>query len=330
MANKTVNDKQLTIVWHVDDLKVSHVDKKVVDNFIKWLRDTYENNIGTVKVKRGKKFDYLGMTLDFSKPDKVKIDMREYVKKMIDDFPNLKKGKAKTPAANHLFNVREDVKKLSEKDAIIFHNLTARGLFLSKRARPDIQTAIAFLSTRVINPDEDDWKKLQRLILYLQGTKEMVLTLSADKAWIFKWYVDAAYAVHPDMKGHTGGMLTLGKGATLSGSVKQKMNAKSSTEAELIGCDDFMGHIIWTNYFLESQGYKSNDTILFQDNKSAILLEKNGKASSSKRTRHINIRYFFIKDRIENNELKVKYCPTDQMIADFFSKAVQGKNFFNF
>ena len=120
------------------------------------------------------------------------------------------------------------------------------------------------------------------------------------------------------------------KGFGYNTSTKQKINTKSSTEAELVGCDDVIGQIIWTNYFLEWQGYECNNTILYQDNKSAILLAKNGKFSSGKRTKHINIRYFFITDRIENGELEVQYCPTDNMVADFFSKPLQGSKFTEF
>ena len=69
---------------------------------------------------------------------------------------------------------------------------------------------------------------------------------------------------------------------------------------------------------------------MYQDNKSAILLEKNGKKSSGRRTRHINIRYFFIADRVKRGELKIEYCSTDDMPADFFTKPLQGKNFFQF
>jgi hypothetical protein len=88
--------------------------------------------------------------------------------------------------------------------------------------------------------------------------------------------------------------------------------------------------LLWTTYFLDAQGYRSNETILFQDNQSAILLEKNGTKSSSKQTKHINIRYFLIADRINNRELSVKYCPTGEMIADFFTKPLQGKLFLKF
>ena len=79
------------------------------------------------------------------------------------------------------------------------------------------------------------------------------------------------------------------KGSIISTSIKQKMNTKRSTETELIAADKLMPHILWTNYFLNWQGYIAKEIILYQDNKSAILLEKNGKKSSSKRTKHIAI-----------------------------------------
>ena len=331
VANKMINGKQCTVVWHVDDLKISHVDAKENDKFVQWLREMYEDElIGAVKVNRGKVHDYLGMKLDFSTPGEVKLDMKEYVKSMIEFFPEERKNTATTPAALHLFEVREDVKVLEEEDAMKFHTMVAKGLFLCKRARPDIQTTIAFLTTRVKQPDQDDWKKLRRLIDYLRGTADLVLTLEADNTNVVKWYVDVAYAVHPDMRSQTGGSMTMGKGFGYNTSTKQKINTKSSTEAELVGCDDVIGQIIWTNYFLEWQGYECNNTILYQDNKSTILLAKNGKFSSGKRTKHINIRYFFITDRIENGELEVQYCPTDNMVADFFSKPLQGSKFTEF
>ncbi len=201
-------------------------------------------------------------------------------------------------------------------------------MFLCKRARPDLQPTIPFLCTRVKEPDIDDWKKLLRMLKYLQQTIDMELTLEAEEGdkIICKWYPDAAFAVHKDMKSHTGAVLTLGKGAVNTISAKQKLNTRSSTEAELIGADEIVPQALWTRNFLEHQGYLS-DTTIFQDNTSAILLEKNGKESSSKRTRHFNIRHFFIKDCIDKELLKVEYCPTDDMIGDYPSKPLQGRKF---
>jgi hypothetical protein len=110
-------------------------------------------------------------------------------------------------------------------------------------------------------------------------------------------------------------------------SKKQKLNTTSSTEAEIVGVHDAMSQIIWFRHFIMAQEVKISRNILFQDNRSAILLHKNGTSSSSKNTRHINIRYFFIKDRIKSGELEVQFCPSNEMIADFFTKPLQGKQF---
>ena len=91
-----------------------------------------------------------------------------------------------------------------------------------------------------------------------------------------------------------------------------------------------MSLILWTRYFLEAQGYGVDDAIIYQDNKSAILLEQNGRASSTRRTRHLNIRYFFVTDRIHKNEVQVQYCPSHNMLADYFTKPLQGAAFRKF
>ena len=148
---------------------------------------------------------------------------------------------------------------------------------------------------------------------------------------VLKWWVDAAFAVHPNMRGHSRGGLSMGRGFPIVGSTKQKLNTRSSTEREVVGTDDFMPLICWTRYFIEAQGYKVKENLLYQDNRSFILLEKNGKASSSKRTKHINIRFFFITDRIKQGELAVDWCPTgDDMIGDFATKPTQGALFRRF
>ena len=155
----------------------------------------------------------------------------------------------------------------------------------------------------------------------------MPLTLEAEDPVTLRWWVDASYAVHSDMKGHTGGSLSLGRGGVYNTSSRQKLVSRSSTEAELVGVHDVMPQIIWTRYFLQSQGLKVPESVLYQDNKSAILLEQNGRQSSGKRTRHINIRYFFIKDRVGAGELRIEYCPTSEMVGDFFTKPLQGTPF---
>jgi hypothetical protein len=165
---------------------------------------------------------------------------------------------------------------------------------------------------------------------YCNGTRNDKLVLSTDDLHVIKWYVDAAFAVHPDLKSHTGAIMSYGGGAAQSISRKQKLNTRSSTEAELVGADDVAIMIMWTKLFMEAQGYNIEKNILYQDNKSTILLENNGKRSSSKRTRALNIRYFFLTDQIEKGNLSIEYCPTTEMIGDYMSKPLQGKLFQKF
>jgi len=270
--------------------------------------------------------------MDYSEPGKVKLSMKDYIQKMLDEFPYMdevhKLKPVTTPAAKHLFTVNNKTPKLSTELSDEFHTQVAKALFLTKRTRPDLQPTVPFLCTRVKDTDEDDWKKLLRMYKYLEDTKDLELTLEAGPGDVLhlEWYPDAAFAVHPDHKSHTGGAMTLGKGSAITTSAKQKLNTRSSTEAELVGADDIVVQAVWATHFLEAQGYKTENTI-YQDNKSAILLEENGKESSSKRTRHIAIRYFYIKDCIDKKIVVVKYCPTDDMLGDFPSKPLQGRLF---
>mmetsp|Transcript_26964 Transcript_26964/g.38237 ORF Transcript_26964/g.38237 Transcript_26964/m.38237 type:complete len:164 (-) Transcript_26964:270-761(-) len=147
VANKMVNGKQMTVSWHVDDLKPSHEDSKAVDGSIRWVENTY-GLIGNLKVVRGKIHNYLGMTLDNSMKRRVSVNMTSYVKSMVDNFPaeETSVGKVPTPWNENFFKVQENSPTLPVQQAEMFHTVTAQGLFLCKRARPDISPAIAFES----------------------------------------------------------------------------------------------------------------------------------------------------------------------------------------
>jgi hypothetical protein len=118
------------------------------------------------------------------------------------------------------------------------------------------------------------------------------LTLSANSLHNVRWWVDASYAVHLDMKSHKGGAMSLGKGVIYGTSKPQKLNTKKSTKSKVVGADGVMPQMLWTLNFLKAKGYKINNNVLYQDNKSSILLETNGRGSSGKRTRHMNVRFF--------------------------------------
>ena len=113
---------------------------------------------------------------------------------------------------NHLFKVDNACEKLCERYKIILHQLVAKLLFLIKHARSDIQPTTAFLTTRVRNPDEDDWKNLRRVLSYLEATiKTVKLHLKVNYLNVVHWWVDVSYGTHPDLKVQTGATISIGK-----------------------------------------------------------------------------------------------------------------------
>jgi len=144
---------------------------------------------------------------------------------MLEELPMNMGGLETTPASSYLFNTDPGCKKLGKDEEQLFHHLVAKLLYLSKCTRQDIQTVVAFLCTRVRKPATGNYKKLTKVMQYLRNTRNM--TLSIEPGDETKWWVDSLYAVHPDMKSHTGIYMTLRKGVTYMASCKQKLNTKN-------------------------------------------------------------------------------------------------------
>ena len=234
------------------------------------------------------------MLFAFSTPCQVTIGMTNCIANMVDECSVTFFGKnnnAPSPAGKNLVTIKEDSPLLPRGCKEEFHMIVAKGLFVCRCARPDLHPRNAVLCTRVRSPTEDNWSKLMQLLCYCNWTHNNKLILQADNLQVVKGYVDALFAVHPNFKSHTGVVMMYGSGAIKTMERKQKLNTHSSTKVELVG-DDAMTMILWSHLFLWAQGCNVQETLLYQDNKSMILLASNGKRSSTKRTRAITIHYF--------------------------------------
>jgi hypothetical protein len=291
--NNMIDGNQVTIQFHVGDLKISHVRQSVIDSVLIDLDKTFGTCKKPLAATTGMIHDYLGITIDYSEAKKVKFTMYDYLEDILSKMPDDMNGTSPTPASDRLFEVDEESLLLNEKESDFFHRTTARLLFAAKRARPDLQAAVAYLCTRVKSPNQSDYWKLTRVIKYLRLTIFIPLVLGWDETGQMMWSVDALFAVHKDMRSHTGAVLSLGQGALISMSLEQKINTKSSTEAKLVGVDVAMNSVKWVQLFVEQQTKSINEdsvltkigceTIIQQDNTSTIQLENNGKASSTKK-----------------------------------------------
>ena len=159
----------------------------------------------------------------------------------------------------------------NEEKSDIFHSVVAKLLYITKRARPDIETAVYYLCTCVSKSTEDDWGKLRRVLGFLQYTINDIRIIGTDDLHILFTWIDAAYGVHTeDMRSHTGGVMLMGTGAIHQRSTKQKLNVKSSTEAEIVVSSEYVPYNVWMRNFLEAQGYNLEENTLFQGIQSAI------------------------------------------------------------
>jgi len=201
---ETKSGKQLTV-----DLMASCKDDFELTEFSCHMGRIYGQSLS---MHMGRKHDYLGVDMEFCDDGALEVSMFKFLKNMISEFPELIKGRAATPAHDKLFVIRddEDARKLNEEQALAFHHTVEQLLFMAARARRDIQTLVAFLTTRVKSPDEDDWGKLKLVLMYLNGTKYLKLRLTMENVAVLKWYVDGSHNVHWDCKGHGGAVFTLG------------------------------------------------------------------------------------------------------------------------
>ena len=137
-------------------------------------------------------------------------------------------------------------------------------------------------------------------------------------------WIDAAHAVYPNMRGHTGRACTFGTSIFCTISAKQKLNSGSSTESEVVGNRDFITKPISHGLFMEEKWYPLEENIACEDNMSTIKFLTNGRKSCGKRSRNVEMRHYFLKDFIDKGTIKMKHFPTELMLADFFQILCKG------
>jgi hypothetical protein len=285
------------------------------------MRDKYKE----IKISKGKVVDYIGMTFDYIVPGQVSITMDNCERFILSEcgvWPL-----RATPAASTLFDTR-DAPKASHEEVQFFRTFVAKLLYIAKRVRPECLVAVAFLTTRVHAVDEDDMGKLKRVLGYLRATSNRGIVLRVGGIMTVRAFIDASYGVHQASgKSHTGCAIVLGEAGVLSArSSKQKIVTKSSTEAELVGLSDSTAQAIHLKNFVEKQGYSVGPVIIYQDNLSCMALMKRG-GPGSERSRHINIRHFWVAERVANGEVTIEHLNTNLMHANALTKPVQGAQF---
>ena len=330
VMNRKCKTGSATLGIYVDDILLTCSHPTLASIIIQELEDEYKQ----LKVTRGLTHNYLGMVLDFSDKGVVHVSQCGMIEE-IAAAPGIAtliaavgqpEAKPKTPATENLFRCSIASPPLGPSLTKIIHSLTARILFVATRARPDLLTFMSFMTKKVLNPTEEDGRKLLRALRFLAHSSDAVLTLGYRGVPSLYVYIDASFATHTDMKSHTGVLCTLGTGAFYTKSTSQKINTTSSCEAELVALAKGLQQTIWSRTFLSAQGFDTPPITVYQDNQSTIKLIERGRPSAEQ-SRHINIGYFWLNDLIKRGIVVIKYCPTLSMLADYFTKPLQGSLF---
>lgn len=330
VMNRVTKTGLATIGIYVDDILLTCSHPSIADKIIQDLEDEYKQ----LKITRGATHNYLGMVMDFSHKGVVKVSQAGMVEEITrapgvaalkeavgptDDNP-------KTPCTEMLFKSSEDSPALTTALAKIVHSITARILFVANRGRPDLLPFISFMTKRVLHPTHEDGRKLLRALQYLARTSQLDLTLGYAGTPTISVYIDASFGVHQDRKSHTGVFVTLGTGALYTKSTTQRINTTSSCEAELVAISKGLQQSLWARSFMAHQGFTMPPLIVYQDNQSTVKLLQRGRPAAEQ-TRHIEIGYFWLSDLILRGIITITYCPTHIMVADFFTKPLQGTLF---
>jgi hypothetical protein len=316
---KSHNGENIMLTIHVDDVFMS----STTDAGIKYVVSFLSKSFTSISCNYDPVVEYLGMRFERSESG-ISVTMPGYVDDCVKLFCAQDSiGKSSSPADSNLFEVDESSPPLSTQRSEALHSIVAKVLYLGTRVRPDLLPVISFLSSRVSKSTDADWTKLRRMMSYLSATARYGLFYRYGGEVKLSAYVDASHGTHTcDGTGRTGIVITLAGNAICCKSSRQKIVTLSSTEAELVALIEGSNNVMWLRNLMSDLNLKDyGPTILYEDNTSTIGLVVNEK-TRQQRTRHLNCKYFAIRERIRDNCIVLKHLPGKEMPADILTKGV--------
>lgn len=298
---------------YVDDLLLMNANEKEKEDLIKEIEVKYPG----LKRSHGNRFMYRGLQIE-QHPGKIIISQKDYINNLIKDEKITKISKV--PANRNLFNKKEGVPFLNRFEQNKFQETLAKVMWIANQTRPEIKMVTSILASRVQNPDTDDQAKLNKVLKYLNGTKDLGLVFTKASTKL-RAYADAAHLVHPDCRGHSGAVVLMGNNIIHCESKKQKLVSQSSTEAELISLNSCLNVVLWLRNLMNELGFKQSKTKIYQDNMSCITMANNGRPTRG--TKHMKMRYFHIKSKMTDGTVQVKHKETTRMLADILTKPIE-------
>ncbi|KAL5800708.1 hypothetical protein ACOSQ3_032340 [Xanthoceras sorbifolium] len=316
---KRFNNSFIILLLYVDDMLVAGSDMQEIMNLKRELSKQFAmKDLGAAK-------QILGMRIKRdTKSGTLLLSQAEYIKKVLSRF-NMQDAKpVSTPLGIHFRLSKEQSPKTEEERThmakVPYASAIGSLMYAMVCTRPDIAQAVGAVSRYMNNPGKIHWEAVKWILRYLRGTTNKTLCFKGGDTTL-TGYVDADLAGNVDIrKSTTGYVYTLGGTAVSWVSQLQKIVALSTTEAEYVAVTEASKEMVWLQSFLEELGKKQEDNVLYCDSQSAIHLAKN--PSFHSRTKHIQLRYHFIRSLLEDGILKLEKISGAQNPADMLTKTV--------
>ncbi len=310
------------IVIYVDDALICVKTQEERDRIHNFLEKRYNK----IKIETpGSNFIYRGIEIKQNQKENIiELSQEGYINQLLSDNEDIVAG-CPTPADQNLFKINSNSRFLNEKETKQFLSDISRLAWLASQCRPDIKIPTSFLASRVTVAREEDIKKMKRVFSYLFQTKHLKLKLTKEGGDQVNAFVDASYMTHDSCHGQNGILVRVGNNFVTGESKKQPLLAQSSTESEFLALNAGVNHVIKIRELMQELGFQQATSIVYQDNMSTIALAH--KSGVSSKMKHMKLRELHVKQNIDNNIIKLTYCPTEHMVADILTKPTQGSTF---
>lgn len=310
------NGKKLFIVIYVDDGLVVGTDQVEVEEFMDQLTQTF-------KITRGSLTQFLGMSITKLSDGSIFLNQSAYAKKILSRFNMDCANPVSTPSdKSHVSNDEEN--EPVGKD-VPYRQAVGSLMYLAIATRPDLSYAISVVSENLETPKSSDWCSVKRVFKYLKGSVDLGLLFKSNGCKDLHIYSDADYAGDVMSRRSRTGMISVYSGGPLSWmSQKQRSVVLSTTEAEYVAASESSKELIWLKRLLGDMTTLGTTSLLV-DNASAIKLVKN--PEYHKRSKHIDVRYHFVREKYLEGEMLVKHVPGESQLADIMTKPLPAVRF---
>jgi transposase InsO family protein len=321
LFTKRKNNVEIIIIVYVDDLLIASKEVNEIKKVINMLENNFEiKDLGDVR-------HYLGITIKRTEEGNFYLNQKIKIEKLYESLDKEDKIPTYTPMKTTYSNDNQETNLLTNNKR--YRKAIGILLYISTLTRPDISLAVNLLSRKNENPTEEDWKAVVKVIQYLHNTKDLNLVICKTENPVLKGYSDADWANDKSSRKSTGGnIFFIGKSPISWTTKRQNCVALSSTESEYISAAQAGMEIQWLILLMKDLGLEQSLPVtLYEDNKSCIIISQNSKNNS--RTKHIDVKYHYLRQLQKENIVLLEYCNTNSMVADILTKPLPKPQFYN-